>query len=329
MEGSSLDQGKRVHNDPVDGFLGRANSREEAAILLSNLNPVTPDVVTIDSIKYLASSLAWGAVLEASGSILHGDVQLDINTKLEVITFRIAAMMQTRQFDRAAEQIAAIREDMRKYFLEASDGLGEKLESTYVPFELKALSVDILARKGSPKALEAFYELKDHIEIQHKACSERSDGAGVAVWRSREQMLLSSLAAYYLRSQKIDAALDTVRELIRRNPDSAVYCFALLRILVLSGNFSAAREVLSRAAEYHNVTATEIHMHRGIILAAEGSFDEALDEFEGAILLDSRNTAAANNAAICLLHLGRIDEAIEKLVSAVCTKMDSTCPGPS
>lgn len=40
-----------------------------------------------------------------------------------------------------------------------------------------------------------------------------------------------------------------------------------------------------------------------------------MEEFEADLLLDPHNVPAANNAAICLLQLGRLTEAIEKLVS--------------
>lgn len=155
--------------DTVDVFLRRQNSKQEAALLLSSVRSVPPETATVESLRYLATSLAWGSVLEASGAMLHGDAPLDEQTRLEVMTFRVAGFIQTRQIDRAAELVDLLSDDFRTYFLEGREsdpGVDSAPPKVQLPFELKALSADITSRKGSVKAFEIFYDLKSVVRKQ-------------------------------------------------------------------------------------------------------------------------------------------------------------------
>jgi len=310
--------------DPVDVFLRKSNTKEEAAQLLSFLNPTPSAEPSVESLRFLTGKMAWGAVLEVSGSILHSDDQPDDGLKFEAMTFRIAALIQTRQIDRAMdqihqamEQLSSLRNNPKDIVIEGQSDAPRPNEKdnqpVTVPFELKALSADALSRKGSPKALELFYELLAVAAEQARGCQERGQDEAAGQWQRREQVLLSALSAYYLRVHQPDAAVDIARELARKNPDSTLFNFALVRVLVHAGKFATARKMLVRIGKLPSATQAELHLHRGLIFAAEGNYDAALDEFEADLLLDPYNVPAANNAAICLLQMGRLTEAVERL----------------
>eukprot|EP00299_Pterocystis_sp_00344_P011136 c5139_g1_i5.p2 GENE.c5139_g1_i5~~c5139_g1_i5.p2 ORF type:complete len:144 (+),score=35.96 c5139_g1_i5:498-929(+) len=88
--------------------------------------------------------------------------------------------------------------------------------------------------------------------------------------------------------------------------------FVLIETHVINKQFDLA-------TAQHISNPVDEHINRGLILIAHNQFASALEQFNTALQHDPLHVHAANNKAICLLHLGRLPEAVDSLEKLLIT----------
>ncbi|KAA8494583.1 hypothetical protein FVE85_2824 [Porphyridium purpureum] len=166
---------------------------------------------------------------------------------------------------------------------------------------------------------------------------------------NKRAVVLSSLVHHHLMYHHYQSAIDAARRLVRlctyarslrhlRDSTDSAHThlvspawLVLMRALLYTGQLDGAERVLQLAERDAALEETssasariaiDLHVHRGLLLAMRGDMEGATDEFEAVNLLvedDSRHghaqaqIAAANNVAVCLVHMGLVGDAIERL----------------
>lgn len=327
--------------DPVAAFLRRPLD-EIVGSHIAVPTPSAPDPPadrTVEGLRQLARQYAWAAVLDLATSLLaeHDDHDLETaegtaanaflpHEKLLCIAYRALALLQTRQVasaQNAVAQLGLLTNANDKYRYESYPTLYPPSKfppGSFIPFELKLLVIEIRIRQGDATAIADCYNLKNTIALQ---IAEESDDAKRCDLRLKEAVLFSSLASYHLIAQQHDAAADIARQLVMHQGRTAAALYMYVRVLLRIGDFEVAAKTLHEAAKQSDSTAPMQHLHSGMLLAARGRFQEALLEYDTALAEDKDEhprmspgniwVHAANNAAVCLMHCGRLAEAIDRL----------------
>lgn len=173
---------------------------------------------------------------------------------------------------------------------------------------------------------------KDHIKHKMKSQSE-DDIKKKRFQNQRLSVILSALASYHLKMGHSDAAVDIAGELTDLcGGMEAWYMYG--RVLLHVGDFEECETAFQQAdteaeaeRERYPERANEIdaqrHAHKAMLLGARGKYNEAVIEYDEAGHLARRSdtgnltVVVANNAAICLMHVGRLAEAIDRLESVI------------
>lgn len=318
--------------DPIATFLGKVVVEDP------NENARYDVPRSVDGLRTLSRIYAWASVLELSASLLASDDDaqegntndsgLQPEERLQVAAWRAVALLQTRQEERAADmlrQLGDLSDDNLALFFEAHSELYPGRAGSFVPFLLKAVAADAAARL-SHDAIEHVYALKRKCSAAAAASASAAAGssqseAEAQLWRAREAQLLSTLAVLHGRAGQHDAAVDVARELVRQQGTTARALYVYARVLLGVGDVTGARRAVTRAAALCDDTPGLRLAHEAMLLAADGRFEDAAARYDAAAHLAPEMSAlAANNAAICLLHLGRCDEALDRLEN--CLRQD-------
>lgn len=153
------------------------------------------------------------------------------------------------------------------------------------------------------------------------------------IQNQRLSVILSALASYHLKMGHSDAAVDIAGQLTDLcGGMEAWYMYG--RVLLHVGDFEGCETAFQQAdteaeaeREQHPERANEVdaqrHAHKAMLLGARGKYNEAVVEYDEARHLARRSdtgnltVVVANNAAICLTHVGRLAEAIDRLESVI------------
>lgn len=318
--------------DPVELFLGRSLKDEKQPYC----QEANRDDRSLAGLKHLAHQYSWGAVLELATSLLanHED-SLEVSAtgdaechtaeiykdkdlllpheRLLCEAYRMLALIQTRIVERAAnllEKLGSLDPDNADYRYETYAVLYPGHEpGSFVPFQLSIMAVEIRVRKGDASAIPKCYELKRRFP-EHK------------------NLILSALVGYHLRVQQYDAAADLSRELAMSQGATARALYMYMLVLIHIGDFEEAEKIEQITDSKPNVARESRHLYRGLLLSAQGDHEAALEENNlAAKAADERGkkhrkVAAIGNAALNLLHLGNLPDAIAKLEN--CLRDDPT-----
>lgn len=306
--------------DPVAAFLRRPLHEvvgTTSSQLATACNPVPRTLATLHN---LATEYAWASVLDLATSLLatedeavNYDNTLKPHEQMICSMYRTLALLQTRQVERASTAIEAmgdLSDSNNDYRYETYPEEYEGRNGSFVPFELRMLAIETRVRHGDFGAINDAYKLK------HSLCQNKTP-------QSQEHLavLLSALSSYHLRMQQGDAAVDIAKELVQLCDGTEVrYIYGT--VLLHVGDLEGAEEAFHKAdAIGGEGMLSKQHTHRAMLLSARGKYTEAIIEFDEAGLHNSTNqrlaAVIANNVAICLLHVGRLAEAIDRLESVI------------
>jgi trafficking protein particle complex subunit 12 len=298
---------------------------------------------SVEGLRTLAAALSWGAVLELATSLLadHEDAleeaggsspsllaapgYLPPHLRLTCDAYRGLALIQTRMLDRAAaivDALGSLGPGNPKYRYESyPECYLRHAPGTFVPFELSFLSIEVRVRRGDASAIADCYALK-------------------ARFPQHAPFLLSALTGYHLRAAQHDAAADVARALAMQQGATPRALLVYARVLLHIGDIHEAARVLAQVnagvaakaeAGGDAVEAVEDairRVHCALLLAAQGQFEKALAENDtagaiaGAAVKDGGEGGdearyvcvfARCNAGICLMQMGRLNEAIGRL----------------
>ena len=301
--------------DPVAAFLRRPIHEIITPSLPSDPTPPPPDR-SVSSLRHLAANYHWAQVLNLSSSLLADDEPDNSSTSLQpherliCESFRALALLQTRQIERAADALASLG-DTKRYTYERFPDIYDGKTGDFVPFEIRLLMLDIKIRQGEFGVIPQCYQLRQELLDQEET--------GKSVDKELN-VLLSAIASYHLKARQADAAVDIAKELLdrRRGDPNTLYMYA--RVLLHVGDYELASHCIDEAKV--NSGEAMYLAHRGMLLAAQKLYQEALTVYDAALAADESERAdvwlfVMNNSAICLVHLGRLAEAIDRIESCL------------
>lgn len=312
--------------DPVAAFLRRP--LHEVVGEQTKAQKASPPRVprTVAGLRELCAQYAWLAVLELATSLLaeHDEEAAPElhpflpHERLLVAAYRALALLQTRQVasaENAIRQLGELDGSDEQYRYESYPRVytnGEK--GSFVPFELRTLALEIRMRQGDSTTIADCYTLKRRV-VSDEGLSDEDR-------KIRLGMLLSMLASFHLVALQHDAAVDVARELCDVMGGTALARYLYARVLLRVGDFDVAGEMVRLAKGRDGDCASMRHLHLGMVHAGRGRFQEALGEYDAALAKESEGEKgcpknlwvfAGNNAAVCLVQLGRLAEAIDRL----------------
>ena len=118
-------------------------------------------------------------------------------------------------------------------------------------------------------------------------------------------------------SGRSDEALETYRDGLHRQPDDAQLHGAYGLLLARSGQAQAAAGHLIEAIRLGSGMRSEWHVTLGALLAEQGRFSEARQQYDLVLAAEPGNVAARNNRAVALYRSGQLVEAEAELRTLV------------
>ncbi|CAN8073920.1 unnamed protein product [Agarophyton chilense] len=249
----------------------------------------------------LSAKYQWVTVLQRASKLRAADDDGSINLlpheRLHLSAYKILALLQTRQLERATSEITSLgslTSDNDQYRFETYPDRYPSRAGTFVPFCLHVVALEAAIRRGEVGAIDALH--------RSAAC----------LHGTQRHVVLSLAAAAHARMGQMEASVEVILQLLRQNPNAAALQ-SLSRALLMSGDVQSAANVLA-----HEQTAGQIH--RALLHGARGEYNEADAIYEAVINEGGDNVAlktAVTNRAVCLLQIAKLDEAVSLVEQAV------------
>lgn len=312
--------------DPVAAFLRRPLHEIVGSHASPQSAPPPRVPRTVAGLQTLCARYAWLAVLDLATSLLaEHDAPDDAahpaflpHERLQVAGYRALALLQTRQVasaENALAQLGPLTPAAPRHRYETYPALYPRRTGSFVPFELRALALDVRVRAGDAAAIPDAYALTAAVRADSTLAPAERD--------RREAALLAAIAGYHLAAHQHDAAADAACRLVALCRGTAPACYLYARVLLHVGDFEDAADAVRAASGRQGDSDAMRCLHAGMVLAARGRFAEALLEYDSALEAERKEEPrvsppnlwvhAGNNAAVCLVHLGRLAEAIDRL----------------
>jgi tetratricopeptide (TPR) repeat protein len=132
-------------------------------------------------------------------------------------------------------------------------------------------------------------------------------------WRVAEEdwvsQYIANEGALFMKAERYEEATELYKEAIEANPSNPATYFYLGKAYATRGLISESKEMMEKAVMLNTGYAPFAHLTLGVALANSGDFGPAASEFEMALAADSELGLAAFNLGLCLMNLGRNDEA--------------------
>ncbi|PXF41549.1 Trafficking protein particle complex subunit 12 [Gracilariopsis chorda] len=244
----------------------------------------------------LSAKYQWVSVLQHASTLRmaedDGSLKLLPHQQLHVAAYRILALLQTRQLERATAEISALgtlSEHNPKYRYESYAKLyAEARCGSFVPFCLHVVALEAAIRRGEAGAVDAIH-----------AHAARVSGV-------QRALLLSCAACAHARVGQMEASVEVVLQLVRENYNQHALQ-TLSRALLAVGDVECATNVVDSVA-------TRDATLDALLSAVKGEYAEALARYQSEC---GGGKTAVSNGAVCLLHLGRLEEAVRLVETAV------------
>uniref|UniRef100_I3K0Q6 Trafficking protein particle complex subunit 12 n=1 Tax=Oreochromis niloticus TaxID=8128 RepID=I3K0Q6_ORENI len=148
--------------------------------------------------------------------------------------------------------------------------------------------------------------------------------ASLKLWRSRLSRVMYSMANCLLLMKDYVLAVDTYQSIIQYEPQQRAQLLSGIgRIFLQIGDVKTAERFFQDVEKSGQVKgsqqalATCVLMNRAFVHLSQNNYAEAHASFIEVLKIDPKNPVANNNAAVCLLYLGRLKESLGQLEGLV------------
>lgn len=206
-----------------------------------------------------------------------------------------------------------------------------------VPFSMRVLHAELQQYLGRPQ------EALDRLHRVKAVCSEilanlerglAEDGgassispenqqASIQLWRARLGRVLCSMANCLLLMKDYVLAVDVYRAVVQYCPEQEPQLLSGIgRIFLQIGDIRTAERYfqdVERVAPRLEAPQGDLMvlMNRAFLRLGQNDFAEAHRLFSEVLRLEPGNAVASNNAAVCLLYLGRLKDSLRQLEALV------------
>ncbi|XP_039113305.1 trafficking protein particle complex subunit 12 [Hyaena hyaena] len=342
MPGLKFDnvQGDAV-KDLMLRFLG-----ERAAAKRQVLNAESVEQ-TFVGLKQLISCKNWRAAVDLCGRLLaahgqgYGKSGLPTShtaDSLQLWFVRLALLVKLGLFQNAEMEFEPFGNlDQPDLYYEYYPQVYPGRKGSMVPFSMRILHAELQQYLGNPQeSLDRLHRVK---AVCTKILANLEQGlaedgsvssitpenrrASVRLWRSRLGRVTCSMANCLLLMKDYVLAVDAYHSVIQYHPEQEPQLLSGIgRIFLQIGDIKTAEKYFQ---DVEKVTQRldglqgkiMVLMNRAFLHLGQNNFEEAHRFFTEILRLEPTNAVANNNAAVCLLYLGRLKDSLRQLEAMV------------
>ncbi|XP_057597298.1 trafficking protein particle complex subunit 12 isoform X2 [Hippopotamus amphibius kiboko] len=342
MPGLKFDniQGDAV-KDLMLRFLGEKAAAKRQVL---NANSVEQSFV---GLKQLISCKNWRAAVDLCGRLLtahgqgYGKSGLPTShtaDSLQLWFVRLALLVKLGLFQNAEMEFEPFGNlDQPDLYYEYYPHVYPGRRGSMVPFSMRILHAELQQYLGSPQeALDRLHRVKavcskilTNLEQglaedgSRSGLAQENRQASVQLWRSRLGRVTCSMANCLLLMKDYVLAVGAYRSAIQYHPEQEPQLLSCIgRIFLQIGDIKTAEKYFQ---EVEKVTQKldglqgkiMVLMNRAFLHLGQNNFAEAHRFFTEVLRIDPANAVANNNAAVCLLYLGRLKDSLQQLEAMV------------
>nr|XP_044998952.1 trafficking protein particle complex subunit 12 isoform X2 [Jaculus jaculus] len=342
MPGLKFDniQGDAV-KDLMLRFLGEKAAAKRQVL---NANSVEQSFV---GLKQLINCKNWRAAVDLCGRLLtaHGQgygksglPTSHTTDSLQLWFVRLALLVKLGLFQNAEMEFEPFGNlDQPDLYYEYYPHVYPGRRGSMVPFSMRILHAELQQYLGNPQeSLDRLHQVKT---VCSKILANLEQGlaedgglsnvtqesrqASIQLWRSRLGRVLYSMANCLLLMKDYVLAMDAYHAVIKYHPEQEPQLLSGIgRILLQIGDIKTAEKYFQ---DVERVTQRldglkgkmMVLMNRAFLHLGQNNFAEAHKFFTEILKLDPTNAVANNNAAVCLLYLGKLKDSLRQLEAMV------------
>ncbi|XP_052041974.1 trafficking protein particle complex subunit 12 [Apodemus sylvaticus] len=298
-------------------------------------------------LKQLISCRNWRAAVDLCGRLLtaHGQgygksglPTSHTTDSLQLWFVRLALLVKLGLFQNAEMEFEPFGNlDQPDLYYEYYPHVYPGRRGSMVPFSMRILHAELQQYLGNPQ------ESLDRLHRVKTVCSkilanleqglaedgglssvtQESRQASVQLWRSRLGRVLYSMANCLLLMKDYVLAVDAYLTVIKYYPEQEPQLLSGIgRILLQIGDIKTAEKYFQ---DVEKVTQKldglqgkiMVLMNRAFLYLGQNNFAEAHKFFTEILRMDPTNAVANNNAAVCLLYLGKLKDSLRQLEAMV------------
>ncbi|TRZ02650.1 hypothetical protein DNTS_024391 [Danionella cerebrum] len=334
-------QGDAV-KDLLQRFLGEQAAGKRQVL---SANSVEQDFL---GLKRLISTKNWRAAVDLAGKLLtahgqgygqSGQPSAHTSDSLQLWFVRLALLVKLSLFQNAEQEFEAFGNlDHPNLYYEFYPSVYPGRRGSMVPFSMRVLHAEL------PQYLQKPQETLDRLHGIKSICQKilnnlqeglAEDGsmmslsqehriASQQLWRSRLSRVMFSMANSLLMMKDYVLAVQMYLSICELEPEQSLQLLSGIgRIFLQIGDLRTAEHYFLEAEEVCRSLGkqpdeeTSVLMNRAFLELSQNNYSDAHKSFSSVLRLDPRNPVANNNAAVCLLYLGRLKESLGQLESLV------------
>ncbi|XP_034713558.1 trafficking protein particle complex subunit 12 [Etheostoma cragini] len=299
-------------------------------------------------LKRLISSKNWRAAIDLTGRLLTahgqgygkaGQPTSHTTDTLQLWFVRLALLTKLNLFQNAELEFEPFGNlDQPDLYYEYCPTVYPGRRGSMVPFSMRLLHAELPQYLAKPQeALDRLHNLKTVclaiLENLEKGLAE--DGSMVTLtqenregslklWRSRLSRVMYSMANCLLLMKDYVLAVETYHSIIQYEPLQRVQLLSGIgRIFLQIGDVKTAERYFEDVEKACQMTGSQpshttcVLMNRAFVYLSQNNYTDAHSSFTDVLKIDPKNPVANNNAAVCLLYLGRLKESLGQLEGLV------------
>ncbi|KAM6220605.1 trafficking protein particle complex subunit 12 [Rhynchocyon petersi] len=322
-------------------FLGEQAAAKRQVL---NANSVEQSFV---GLKQLINSKNWRAAVDLSGRLLtahgqgYGKSGLPTNhttDSLQLWFVRLALLVKLGLFQNAEMEFEPFGNlDQPDLYYEYYPHVYPGRRGSMVPFSMRILHAELQQYLGNPQ------ESLDRLHRMKTICSKiltnleqglAEDGsmsnitqenrqASIQLWRSRLGRVMYSMANCLLMMKDYVLAVDAYHSVIKYYPEQEPQLLSGMgRVFLQIGDIKTAEKYfqdVEKVAQKLDGLQGKIMilMNRAFLHLGQNNFTEAHRFFTEILQIEPTNAVANNNAAVCLLYLGKLKDSLRQLEAMV------------
>ncbi|NP_001089708.1 trafficking protein particle complex subunit 12 L homeolog [Xenopus laevis] len=305
---------------------------------------------TFVGLKKLIESKNWRGAVDLCGRLLtvhgqgygkSGQPTNHTTDSLQLWFVRLSLLVKLGLFQNAEMEFEPFKNlDQPDLYYEYYPHVYPGRRGSIVPFSMRILHAELRQYLGNPQeSLDRLHNMKavclqilDNLEKGRAedgsmiTISQSNRQASVQQWRSRLGRVMYSMANCLLMMKDYVLAVDAYQTVVKYYPEQEPQLLSGIgRIFLQIGDIKTAEKYFQDAESViQNSAASDspqnkmiVLMNRAFLHLGQNNFAEAHRFFSEVLKIDPANAVANNNAAVCLLYLGKLKDSLGHLEGLV------------
>lgn len=299
-------------------------------------------------LKQLISTKNWRAAVDLTGRLLTahgqgygkaGQATSHTTDSLQLWFVRLALLTKLNLFQNAELEFEPFGSlDQPDLYYEYYPNVYPGRRGSMVPFSMRLLHAELPQYLAKPQeALDRLHNLRtvclailENLENglaedgSMITLTQENREASLKLWKSRLSRVMYSMANCLLLMKDYILAVETYQSIIQFEPRQRVQLLSAIgRIFLQIGDVRTAERYFQDVEEACQMKGSQpsdstcMVMNRAFVYLSQNNYTEAHSSFTEVLKTDPKNPVANNNAAVCLLYLGRLKESLGQLEGLV------------